>query len=161
MGIKCWWRFYGGEKKQAWFRAKGKNWLLEMSLTKHLLPSTTTESIFGRHPGRDSGTLLCTAGKPPEHGHKPGTSAVPAPRQHHQQQAGVRHAAGPQDPAGAGDRRVQEAAGWRGWQVRHDEERGTLTGKGGQSFCGQWTVDKFYTNVSLFLFSHHDQYKTR
>lgn len=34
-------------------------------------------------------------------------------------------------------------------------------GKGDQSFCGQWTVDKFQTNVSLFLFSLYDQYKTR
>lgn len=40
--------------------------------------------------------------------------AVPAPRQHRQQQAGVRHAVGPQDSAGDGDRRVQEVAGWGG-----------------------------------------------
>ena len=83
-------------------------------LTSKRLPPTKTENLSGMHPSRDPGTLLRTAFRPPEQGHRSGGSAVPTLRQHRQQQAGVRHAAGPQDPAGAGNRRVQEAAGWGG-----------------------------------------------
>lgn len=59
--------------------------------------------------------MLChTASKPPEHGRKPGGSAVPHPQEYHQQQAGVRHVAASQDQAGDRDCRVQETAGWGG-----------------------------------------------
>ncbi len=89
--------------------------------------SSWTERSSGGDSGWDQEPLRQHAGRLPEAGGGSGGAAGPAEVRPGEPEGPVRGAAGHQDQTGAGDRRVQEAAGGRDWEVNGGNTSVTLS----------------------------------